>query len=261
MANMSLVGVKTQTKVVEQQRVETKAVKTRSPPLDLRFVIDKSSSMSGQPIEDCKASVNSIFDALRPSDAVSVKAFNSHPPCPVTPLARKRDIEALGGLNAAGLSGLRAHGGTALWDAVCNSIAEVASNKATYDKKSSGNKMRRCKVVLLTDGADMHSSSSFAAACEKVAKPGCVVHFILIAVGVDGPTLRQLEKLCEPMHAKLVNVQDATKISDAFHSVKVQLVKEITTTRTVVQKTVHTSTGKGKSGAKRSRAGAGGGRR
>jgi uncharacterized protein YegL len=133
----------------------------------------------------------------------------------VIPLGAKRAIVKAGGLESSGLAWLNASGGTALWDAVVASIGVVASNKGAYDKSASGNKTRRCKVVLLTDGADQHSNTSHAAACEKVRKPGCVVHFILIAVGADRSTLQQLEQLCAPGHARLVTVQDASKMKDS----------------------------------------------
>jgi uncharacterized protein YegL len=254
-------------KVVAEKVTETrkKVVTKTSPPIDMNFVIDASSSMRGEAISACQEAVIQIYNSMRVNDFVGVSSFTHEPPTPLSGFGFKAQVEKNGGILSTGLRHLQASGGTALWDAIGVAVDQLSDRKERYDSlwcKANHKGLRRCKLVLLTDGADQHSSCyDFEKACARVAKPGFVLSFVLIAVGVDKGTLCQLESLCSPAHAKLVQVSNVRDIGKAFHWVQEQIVKEIRTVREVVSthtEIVNTTSGGGKNGGGKS-GGAGGG--
>ena len=84
---------------------------------------------------------------------------------------------------------------------------------------------------------DMHSKRhTLASACARVLKPGCVMHLIVITVGVDEATATSLQQLCAPKHCTLHSVDSTSEITQAFHWVKQQLVAETTTVTTTTQR-------------------------
>jgi Ca-activated chloride channel homolog len=107
-------------------------------PRELVFVVDRSGSQSGLPLEKAKETMLWILDRLNPQDTFQVVSFSSSveklfpEPEPATHDAKRRA--------RAYVAGLSANGGTYMADA----IREVAAQRA------SGNRLRI--VTFMTDG-------------------------------------------------------------------------------------------------------------
>ena len=111
-------------------------------PLNLSFVLDKSGSMAGEPIEEAKKAAIMMVNKLRSSDKVSVIAFddNVETIVPSTSASDKRNIiNAIEHIYVSGTTNL--HGG---WLAGAEQVALGKSHQSLN------------RVLLLSDGGANH---------------------------------------------------------------------------------------------------------
>lgn len=130
-------------------------------PLNLALVIDRSGSMSGQPLREAKRCASFIVDQLTPADRVSIVSFDDS--CmieaPSQPVSDKRALQrAIERIESGGSTAL--HGGWLLG-------AEQAAAHCTRRAIS--------RVLLLTDGQanqGLCHPQSIAEDCAKMAANG-----------------------------------------------------------------------------------------
>ena len=207
------------------------------------MVIDSSTSMSGFKLKQCKQKLIEITGGLRPNDYVTICTFNHQKPVVVIQgliNVIKRDI-------AARVNAMKAQGGTALWDAVVETVAAAKAHKSKYDHTlmaARGKPARRCKLIVLTDGCDEHSTQSFSTAKNIVSKPGFVMEFIMIGIGIGTSTQNQLKDLCSAVHAKCKCGDASTGIAEAFHWIKKDIIQEVVSRETFYKPVVVTKTKK-----------------
>jgi tight adherence protein B len=114
----------------------------QSDPIEAVLLIDTSGSMAGAPIAAAKQAAVDFISALPPGSSVAVLGFGD-------------EVQVVAGLAApsdettAGITGLRAQGETALYDAVLAAAGALASDSST-----------RRFIVLLSDGGDTASEAS-----------------------------------------------------------------------------------------------------
>jgi Ca-activated chloride channel homolog len=119
------------------------------PPVDIAFVIDRSGSMSGEPLELAKRGVIDALDGLAETDSFAVVAFDDRiqvvvPRASATENARKQARMALRGLEPGGSTNL--FGG---WEAGCMALGYDSN----WDMSRGDAHQRRVRrTILLTDG-------------------------------------------------------------------------------------------------------------
>jgi Ca-activated chloride channel homolog len=110
--------------------------KKDQPSVALSLVIDRSGSMTGQPMEMAKAAAKAAVDVLQPDDVVEVIAFDSSPTryVKMMPARRKSRI-------ATDIARIQPGGGTEIFPALDAAYQDLSVTQA-----------RKKHVILLTDG-------------------------------------------------------------------------------------------------------------
>jgi len=128
---------------------------------NIAFVIDRSGSMSGPPLEEAKRCVMQIIDSMAPTDCASIIAYNNRVDvvAPLQPVADRAALKALIGAIGAG-------GNTALyagWHAGAQSLDDIAHGTGIS------------RVLLLSDGQANNGLTepvAIAAQCAAFATRG-----------------------------------------------------------------------------------------
>ena len=125
-----------------------KAWRVDRKPANVLLVLDTSGSMvEGGRLENAKSGVQTFLREVAPQDRVGLTIFNDR----VMPLAPIAPIRGNRAALRSRVSGLIADGGTAIYDATDQGVAQVAKLADTA---------RINAVVLLTDGEDTDSAKS-----------------------------------------------------------------------------------------------------
>mgnify|MGYP001821549870 CR=1 FL=1 len=115
-------------------------------PATIILVLDQSGSMKGEPMDKAKEGAIHFVQSMKPRDQLEVITFNNKV-MTLTPLC---DVGECREETINRLSGLFAAGGTALYDTVAMSYANIKKYQLAKPK-------RRYAILLLTDGKDEHS--------------------------------------------------------------------------------------------------------
>lgn len=142
--------------VAPAQPVTENSASAQRAPLDLALVIDRSGSMSGDPLKAALESSVRIIQGLRSDDRIAVVTFDDHVQV-VQPLVAVGDAHDL--VNR--VRQIESGGSTALFDGWQEGVKQLAP----FVKKE-----RIARVILLTDGQANHGLVDEAQIFEHVAK-------------------------------------------------------------------------------------------
>jgi Ca-activated chloride channel family protein len=142
--------------VAPAQPVTENSASTQRAPLDLALVIDRSGSMSGDPLKAALESSVRIIQGLRSDDRIAVVTFDDHVQV-VQPLVAVGDAHDL----VTRVRLIESGGSTALFDGWQEGVKQLAP----FVKKE-----RIARVILLTDGQANHGLVDEAKIFEHVAK-------------------------------------------------------------------------------------------
>jgi Ca-activated chloride channel family protein len=145
-------------------------------PLSLGIAIDTSFSMASSLAEAERAAAGFVHNLLTPKDRCFTLGFSSRPVLLIPPVD---DAEAV----SLSLEGLRAFGRTALYDAVITALY--------YFRAERGQRA----LVLLTDGDDTFSSTSWEDALSYARRSGVAIY--TIGLGLSELKLGARSKLAE----------------------------------------------------------------
>ena len=142
--------------VAPAQPVTENSASAQRAPLDLALVIDRSGSMSGDPLKAALESSVRIIQGLRSDDRIAVVTFDDHVQV-VQPLVAVGDAHDL----VTRIRLIESGGSTALFDGWQEGVKQLAP----FVKKE-----RIARVILLTDGQANHGLVDEAKIFEHVAK-------------------------------------------------------------------------------------------
>jgi Ca-activated chloride channel family protein len=120
-------------------------------PADVILLFDKSGSMEGEPLAAAKRGAEAFLDGLHDRDTVTLIPFDNLVYAAQGPFVLPQSRARV----AAGIEGLFAGGGTALYDGI-DAAFKLSAGRARLDRS------RTHTVVVMTDGMDESSSLTLA---------------------------------------------------------------------------------------------------
>ncbi len=184
----------------EEQEVDV--VRLRSNDLNVVVAVDVSGSMAGEPIDQAKAAVGQLIDTLPADVPVSLVSFGQ------TAVLQHPFSTDRASLQAA-VDGLIAAGGTALFDGVDRSIAQLASRGGTS------------ALVVLADGADSASTGTAESVIERLSTTPIATSFV--ALQTPDQDLPSIQAMADAAGGQVVTVDQAAEFSDAFTNIAASL--------------------------------------
>jgi tight adherence protein C len=179
---------------------------SRTVPLSVVLAIDVSGSMTGEKLEQAKASAVTFINSLGPADRATLLAFNSKV-LEVVPVTS--DHAAL----QQGINALQAEGNTAAYDALYKA-AQVLTKAPAGSRRA---------IILLTDGADTSSTYSPRVASDVARQVGALVY----SIGL-GPDANDgiLTSLAEP-GGKYYKAPSGADLAGIYNAIALELSSQI----------------------------------
>lgn len=174
-------------------------------PLEIVVAMDVSGSM-GIAMDDLKVAVRQFLAKLKPTDQVTLVAFNQEmfvlTQRETSPAARERAVDRLG-----------AWGGTALYDVVVRSL-ELLSRQPG-----------RRSLVVFTDGEDQASQATLQVVDRAVKASDAALFMVALGRGREQKNLREtLEALSEPSGGRALFADRPSDLGETF----AELLDELT---------------------------------
>ena len=181
-------------------------------PLTAVVLIDRSSSMTGPSLERAKTAATTFLHTLTGTDHASVLAFNestSRIAAFGVPDATSRPVESV-----------RAHGQTALFDAVLVALREIEAQRAHSLATT------REAIVIMSDGEDSASRNDFEEVHREVQRTGVIVYSISIRVDEHGrsqPPLHEFAQLANDSGGRVIALDDWTALDAIYADIGAEL--------------------------------------
>jgi VWFA-related protein len=194
-------------KVLEEGKEQTlsRFEVVESFPITLGFIIDTSTSMADSLTESQRAAEQLLAQLMTPRDRAFAVGFSSIPYVVIPPTD---DAEGV----AQSLEGLKAMGRTALYDALITGLY--------YFRNTKGQRA----MIVLTDGDDTGSNSSWEQALDYTRRSGVVVYPIGLGVGVLRVSARsKLEALADSTGGRVFFVSQAAELAGVYRQIEDEL--------------------------------------
>lgn len=194
-------------KVVEEGKPQalSRFEVVESFPITLGFIVDTSTSMAATLAESQRAASQLLYNLMTPRDRAFAVGFSSYPYVVSSP------TDDFSGI-AQALEGLQASGRSAVYDALVTGLY--------YFRNTKGQRA----MILLTDGEDTGSFSSWENALEYTRRSGVVVYAIGIGVGALKVGARsKLETLAEATGGRVFFIQHAQELGGVYGQIEEEL--------------------------------------
>ncbi len=174
----------------------------RNLPIHAAIMLDTSASMEAGLAEAQAAALHFFQQAVTPKDRAAVVTFNDHPN-----LAAKftNDTESL----AAGLAGLKAERGTALYDSLIFTLYYF-----------NGIRGQRA-ILMLSDGEDESSRFEFDDALEYARRAGVAIYVIGLKLSRKG--YGKIAKLAEETGGRSFQIDSASELTAVYDAIQQEL--------------------------------------
>ncbi len=172
----------------------------KQAPLEIVVAMDISGSM-GAAIEDLKTAVRQFIARLKPTDQVTLVAFNQE----MFVLTQRESDQAK--LSAA-IDRLTAWGGTTLYDVIIQSLDLLSRQPG------------RRSLVVFSDGEDQSSQATFAVVDRAVRGSDAGLFMVALGRGREQATLREtLEALAEPSGGRALFAEKPEELGERVRGV------------------------------------------
>lgn len=171
---------------------------TEAPPVTVALVFDVSGSTAGKPLADAKAAGKRFLSLLPPGVRVAVIAFGP------TAVVKQGFTSNRSSLRRS-IDGLRASGGTALYDAVILASVTLDREQAQHN------------IVLFSDGKDTASTRRLRDA--QAAARGAKAPVTSVGLVTSDFDAAALSALAGSTGGRLLSVGQSSKLADAFGQV------------------------------------------
>ncbi|NIT74290.1 VWA domain-containing protein, partial [candidate division KSB1 bacterium] len=168
------------------------------------LVLDRSSSMRGQPIEDARSAASNFVRLLQPRDRAAVVAFNE---LVTTVHPFSSDTNSL----VTAISGIQATGETAMYDAVIHTV--------TLTRPETGRRV----IILLTDGADTASRNSFRQALRRATDSGIPIFTIGLSLEPGSQEEENLITLAENTAGRYYRSPTSSDLQQIYAAIAAEL--------------------------------------
>ncbi|MFN7943192.1 MAG: VWA domain-containing protein [Thermoanaerobaculia bacterium] len=174
-------------------------------PVHAAILLDVSASMEPN-LETARAAALQFFEqAVTPKDRAALITFNDHPTLAVKLTNRVGDL-------AAGLAGLKAERGTALWDSVVFSLFYF-----------NGVKGQRA-LLLLSDGKDEGSRFTFDQTIDFARRAGVAIYAIGLDIRkLDFDARGPMKRLAEETGGRSFFIKDITELAGIYAEIQKEL--------------------------------------
>ncbi len=177
----------------------------RDLPIHAGLLLDTSASMEGRLEVVARAAEAFVEQAVRPKDRVALFSFEARPQTQVGFTNEPEEI-------AHGLQGLRARGGTALYDALVYGLY--------YFDGVRGQKA----LIVLSDGKDETSRFSLENAIRTAQRTGVTVYVVGLAeIRKDRDARRALETLAEATGGRSFFIESLDELPGIYDSIQDEL--------------------------------------
>jgi len=190
---------------VRELPITVTPIGTTQSPISVAIVIDRSGSMSGQPISDAKTAASSFVDNLKPSDRASVISFNESVSIDQPFTSDKNALKnAINSLSAGGM--------TAIYDAAYTALSLLSSELNP-----------RKAIILLTDGADNSSSFTPDSVIKYANFLGIPIHTIGLGLTPGSNEENALKNLSKSTGGRYFYSPTSSQLIDLYNLISQQI--------------------------------------
>lgn len=178
----------------------------RDLPIHAGILLDVSASMEGSILQARDAALQFFEDSITEKDRAALITFNDHPQLAVKFTNDSSEM-------AAGLAGIKAERGTALYDSLIFSLY--------YFNGIKGQRV----LLVLSDGKDENSRFSLEDALEYAHRTGVAIYAIGLNIEGKGAGLakKALQKIATETGGRAFFVKDAAELSAIYRAVQEEL--------------------------------------
>lgn len=187
--------------------------------LSLCFVLDRSGSMSGKPMENAKKAIRQSMGSLENFVKIGLVSFENDATTECMLTSSKYLLQSK-------LEGIIASGGTNI----------VAGLEQAYDvlQEANGKKV----IILLSDGYDGSEKEALVDTLSRLRAEEIVTH----AIGLEGCDEDYLKHIADETNGKYIPVNDTGELSTIYREIQKSLIHVYTITYTNVETVQDTGT-------------------
>lgn len=190
---------------VLQSPIAVTLVGTTQIPISVALVIDRSGSMSGQPISDAKIAASSFVDNMKPSDRGAIISFSSNVTVDQSFTSDKNALK-----NA--INSISAGGNTAIYNAAFTALSLLSAEVT-----------QRKSVILLTDGADNSSTITPDSVIRYANQLGIPIHTIGLGLSPGSAEEQALIYLSQSTGGRYYYAPNSSQLSELYNLISAQI--------------------------------------